>query len=86
MYSFHLLLLFYNYHYCINYIYLVNCSSQTDSVRLVDGTVETEGRVEVCYNGQWGTVCDDNFWISDGRVVCKQLGFANGKYIIYYTV
>ena len=43
-------------------------------VRLADGVAVNEGRVEVCVNGQWGTVCDDNWGEADARVVCNQLG------------
>lgn len=34
------------------------------------------GRVEVCFNGSWRTLCSSNWTLQDASVVCQQLGFA----------
>lgn len=46
-------------------------------MRLADGGSANEGRVEIYYSSQWGTVCENMWDLTDASVVCRALGFRN---------
>ena len=48
-------------------------------IRLIGGSNASEGRVEITFNGTFGTVCDDNFNAAAAQVVCRQLGLSGGS-------
>ncbi|XP_072427951.1 scavenger receptor cysteine-rich domain-containing protein DMBT1-like [Chiloscyllium punctatum] len=57
----------------------VICSGTHRAVRLQDGANPCQGRIEVFYNGTWGTVCADSFDMEDAEVVCKQLSCGSAQ-------
>ncbi|XP_053396430.1 von Willebrand factor D and EGF domain-containing protein-like [Mercenaria mercenaria] len=71
---------------CTDEFAAVNCRTTTD-VRLMSGdhvlpvgNTSVTGRVEVLYNGNWGSVCDDHFDDNDAHVLCLMLGFSFGQF------
>ena len=67
------------------YIGLNTCDD--GEIRLVDfsdNMIDNEGRLEVCYNGDWGAVCASSlqFGRKSASVVCNQLGFSSNG-IVY---
>ena len=42
----------------------------------MNGSRDSEGRLEVFYNGTWGTICDNNFGKKSATVVCRMLGYS----------
>ena len=62
-----------------------NISCTNGDVRLAGGLLVNQGRVEICYQNQWGTVCHDFWSENDARVVCRQLGYSP-QGLIYLSV
>ena len=61
-----------------------NCTHGT--LRLIGGSNQLEGRVEMCINNAWGTVCDKQFSSQDAEVVCRQIGELPSRKYRYATL
>lgn len=57
----------------------------SQGVRLRAGAVDWAGRVEVYMNGEWGTVCDNSFYLEEGNVVCRSLGYGTAKFVLSHA-
>ena len=54
-------------------IFYVERECEDNDIRLATDSLSYEGRVEICVNGAWGTVCDDEWDNTGASVVCKEL-------------
>lgn len=63
--------------YGVTLLALVYSGCAGGEIRLRGSTDYKEGRVEICLNNEWGTVCDQMWSVTNAGVVCRQLGLPN---------
>lgn len=53
----------------------MSAAAKVTDVRLADGETEHEGRVEIFYRDEWGTMCDSSVTLHEGHIICRELGY-----------
>ena len=56
-----------------------NCSNGI--IQLINGQSDSEGLVEICYDGVWGSICPRYWDNNDAKVACRQLGYTDIGYM-----
>ena len=51
-------------------------SCEAGNVRLRDSNIESAGRVEICIQSVWTSVCDQSWDLKDAQVACRELGYS----------
>lgn len=59
--------------------YIIDPVCNDSDIRLVGTDSPTQGRLEVCLFGVWGSVCDDQWTDRNSEVVCRQLGYESSS-------
>ena len=77
----------YTFQMSINF-YIEQKPCNHSQIRLNNGTElnNARGRVEVCLDGLWGTVCDRGWTRHDANTVCRQLGYTNSSTQSHFQV
>ena len=60
----------------MGFYYIIVVAQTAGDLRLVGSSSNRAGRLEIFLRGEWGTVCDDGFGLTEANVACRQLGFS----------
>ena len=61
----------------VNFLPIIISGCTEGDLRLEGTNSNLAGRLEVCYDGVWGTVCQDHWGRAEASVACRRLGFSS---------